>query len=237
MTPATAEHYRAVISGAPGPAPWYLGQVASDLATPEVKLAWEKNPNGEPTELIDGNRRTYALASAYSYVQRISSTRFVVWYRSGPTEVGDMHFQLYEVSSLAPLTDQQVRSARVTKPPFLVAASPLEQHSIQQNQPIGLGATAFPSEFADCPELFVLASNPNTWDNAVLNLWIIDPSHQQIRVTSQDWFSRGPYDFGYQWITRIARSPETGNLVGDGVRIDPFVLNEDGSEFLAWLRP
>ncbi|HEV2645572.1 MAG TPA: hypothetical protein VGU46_04320 [Acidobacteriaceae bacterium] len=237
MTPASIEHYLAVLAGASGPAPWYLQQVASDLSTPEAKFIWKKASNDGLTELVDSNRRPYAIAPMSSYVRRISATRFVVWFKSGSQETGNLHFQLYEVSSLTPLTDEQGRMGRLTKSPFVAAAPPLGQHSIPRNQPVGSGITAFPSEFADCPELFVLVSNGNTWDSVGLNLWISDPSRQQISVTSQDWFTRGPYDFGYQWITRIARSPETGNLVGDGIRINPFVLNEDGTEFLAWLTP
>jgi hypothetical protein len=235
MMPALVEHYREVIARAPGPAPWYLGQIASDLSTPLAKLTWSRDPNGGPTELVDGNRHPYALASIYSYVLKISPTQFVVWYKAGMPEVGEMHFQLYDIASLRPMTDKQATFARLTKTAFAAAATPVAEYSIPRNQPDGPRTTQFPSEFADCPELLVLVSNDNAWDNVGLDLWSIDPPNQQMKVISQDWFTRGPYDFGYQWVTRVARSTETGNLIGDGIRIGASVLNEDGSRFLEWL--
>jgi hypothetical protein len=235
MTPVSIEQYRAVIAGAPGPAPWYLGQPASDLSTPDGKLTWKRDPNAGPTELIDSTRRTYALASIYTYVRRISTTQFVVWYKSGTPQAGQMHFQLYEISSLQPMAQQQACTGRLKQLPFIASTRPISQHSIPRNQAAGSGSTSFPSEFAHCPELFILVSNDNTWDNVELNLWIIQPATQQIRVVSQEWFSPGSYDFGYQWVTRITKDPATRHLIGDGIRIGQFVLSEDGRKFLSWL--
>jgi hypothetical protein len=185
---------------------------------------------------MDGNRRVYALASICSYVRRVSSTQFVVWYKSGtPPEVGKVSFQLYEASSLRPMTEEQTSFARLNRSPFATTATLLAEYSIPRNQPSGFQAVQFPQEFADCPELLVLVSNDNTWDDVGLDLWLIDPLNQQMKVVSQDWFTHGPYDFGYQWVTRVARSPETGNLVGEGIRIGAFLLNQDGSKFLEWV--
>ena len=235
MLPALIEHYREVIAKTPGPAPWYLGQIGSDLSSPVAKLSWERDLNAGPTELIDSNRRIYALASIYSYVRRISPTQFVVWYKSGMPETGKVTFRLYEISSLRPMTDQEASFARLTKTPFASAASLLAEFAIPRKQPVGLQTVEFPLDFTNCPELLVLVSNDSTWDNVGLNLWSITPSKQEMKVISQDWFTHGPYDFGYQWVTRVARSPKTGNLVGDGIRIGAFVLSEDGSRFLEWV--
>ena len=235
MTPDLTEHYNDVIARAPGPAPWYLEQAGSDLSTPPQKLSWERDANAGPTELMDGNRRVYALASIYSYVRRLNSTQFVVWYKSGAPEVGKVTFQLYDALSLRPMTDEQTSVARLTRSPFATAATLLAEYSIPRSQPSGVQAVQFPPQFADCPELLVLVYNDNTWDNVGLDLWSIDPLNQQMKIISQDWFTDGPYDFGYQWITRVARSPITGNLVGDGIRIGAFVLSQDGSSFLEWL--
>jgi hypothetical protein len=144
MTPAVTEHYRDVIARAPGPAPWYLGQVASDLSTPTMKLTWEKGLNVGPTELMDGNRLIYALAAMSCYVREISSTQFVVWYKSGTPGVGEIHFKLYETSSLQPMADEQISFARLKKSPFATAATLLAELSIPQSQSVGLRKVQFP---------------------------------------------------------------------------------------------
>ena len=41
-------------------------------------------------------------------------------------------------------------------------------------------------------------------------------------------FNRGDFDFGYQWITRVARDPKSRHIVGDGIRITPFRLDASG---------
>ena len=41
----------------------------------------------------------------------------------------------------------------------------------------------------------------------------------------QDWFNSANLD-GYQWVTRVARDPQTGRIHGDGIRISPFVLDD-----------
>jgi len=45
-------------------------------------------------------------------------------------------------------------------------------------------------------------------------------------VYPQDWFNHGNFDFGYQWLTRIARDTETGEITGDGIRIELFALDD-----------
>jgi hypothetical protein len=44
----------------------------------------------------------------------------------------------------------------------------------------------------------------------------------------QQWWNKSDADFGYQWISRVARDALSGLIVGDGVRIDPFVLDASG---------
>lgn len=236
MTPATAEQYQSVIANAPGPAPWYLSQPASDLSTPNLQLTWVRDSNPGPSQLTNSNREIYALTSMNTYVRRVSPTQFVVWHKSDKPKSGVIRFLLYDIS-LIPMNEEQLRSARLRQIPFAAATPPLAEHTIPQNQALGSGTTTFPPEFVNCPELFVLVSGGNGRDDVRLNLWIIEPITQTIQVVSQDWFTHGSYDFGYQWITRMARDSESKHIVGDGIRIGRFVLNEDATKFLGWLDP
>jgi hypothetical protein len=42
----------------------------------------------------------------------------------------------------------------------------------------------------------------------------------------QDWFKDGRGDLGHQWLTSVARDPERGRNHGDGIRIEPFSLDD-----------
>ena len=44
----------------------------------------------------------------------------------------------------------------------------------------------------------------------------------------------GDHEFGFQGVTRVAREPG-GRIVGEGIRIDAFVLDESGRRVAGWL--
>ncbi len=48
------------------------------------------------------------------------------------------------------------------------------------------------------------------------------------------WWNEGNFDFGYQWITRVAREPATGNLAGDEIRFEPFIMDPE-RELIGWV--
>lgn len=231
------KRYKKAIAAAPGPAPWYLNQSASDLSSPDRSFHWEKHPKAGPTSLRDSNNNVFALVSTSTYVWRFSKTHFIVWFTDAPTDseqrlLGTVHFQLYAVSQLGPLTGVDLNESKASH--FVASAKPLAEHQLPRNLSAGITSVNFPPPFAQCPEFFVLVSDPG-WDSAKLNLWTISPSAQSIAVVSQDWFNHGSFDFGYQWVTRIARESVSRDIVGDGIRISPFLLTPDAANFIKWL--
>ena len=56
-----------------------------------------------------------------------------------------------------------------------------------------------------------------------------------VEVLPQKWFTLGKSDIGYQWITRAVRDPQSHRIVGDGIRIDAFELDESGTDIARWL--
>lgn len=229
--------YQETIEAAPGPAPWYLNQPASDLSSPGRPLRWERHPKGGPASLKDSNNNVFALVSIYTYVWSFSKTHFIVWFADSPRNpeqllVGKVHFQLYALSQLAPLTSVDGSESEASH--FVASSKPLAEYQLPRNLPADTTSVNFPALFAQCPELFVLVSDPG-WNSAKLNLWTINPSAQSIAVASQDWFTNGSYDFGYQWVTRMAREPVSRDIVGDGIRISSFLLTPDANTFAKWL--
>ena len=49
------------------------------------------------------------------------------------------------------------------------------------------------------------------------------------------WFNNGKYDFSYQWITRVARDPQTQRIFGEGIRLGMFQLDKTGRTVEKWL--
>jgi hypothetical protein len=238
MSPVPDHAFTDAIKRSPGPAPWYLSQPASDLSSPKLGLKWERDPKAGPSLLKDDKGRIYAAVSIYTYVWRISPTQFLVWRVDAPTTDstrGMACIELYDIDKLSPLTNLIDPLAMEAEAKYFVAtAKPRASLQVPRNLPMGDTQLSFPSEFHTCDQFFVLVSDPG-WNTAHVHLWIVDPRTEFVKVVSQTWFAEGPYDFGYQWITRIAREPASGNIVGDGIRIKGFVLNNDGTQFVRWL--
>lgn len=56
-----------------------------------------------------------------------------------------------------------------------------------------------------------------------------------VEVLPQKWYTYKQYEKGRQWIARAVRDPEMHRIVGDGVRIDGFELDETGMNVARWL--
>ena len=233
------EPFLIAVEAAPGPAPWYLGKTANNLASPSLELSWHQDAKAGPTLLKDGSGRIYAAVQIYTYISRLNQTQFLVWKSNRdkadkPTEVV---MELYDLQQLKALSAAfGLFSKKLPDKHFVAASSPVASITIPATLAAGETLLPFPTPFHACAELFILVPEPN-WQNPSLNLWIITPATGRIRVVPQTWFTNGSFDFGYQWVTRITRDPASGNLVGDGIRIGEFLLDPAGKTQLRWLRP
>lgn len=94
-------------------------------------------------------------------------------------------------------------------------------------------AHQFPDTMRSIRELLVLGSvlahGPRNQ-----SIWVVKPPENIVDVLPMDWWNDGDFDYGYEWVTKIARDPVTGNIVGEGVRILPFLLDRSGN-FLGWM--
>jgi len=93
-----------------------------------------------------------------------------------------------------------------------------------------------PAEFSGIDELLVISSfaaaNKHDPGLAILSL---RPGQSTVEVMPQSWYTAAEYRPGYQWVTRVARDPGSGRIVGEGVGIKPFELDESGTKVARWL--
>jgi hypothetical protein len=87
------------------------------------------------------------------------------------------------------------------------------------------------------PHLDALAEpgRENHFDTMHLRLWQLDTDSGLLTIIPQDWFNEGAYDLGYQWVTRVARLPGSGDIVGEGIRLGLFRLDPSGRQLAEWL--
>lgn len=76
-------------------------------------------------------------------------------------------------------------------------------------------------------------------DYPLYTIYSVLPQEQQVVVYPQKWFTSRHLDDGRNQSPRILhvlRNPENGRMMGDGVRIGPFQLKENGCDIDHWLK-
>jgi hypothetical protein len=219
----------------PGPSPWYLCRPGTELDSLRGRLSWKEAGNDSPRAgksvltAIDGT--ALAVLDFYCYVRPMSGHRFVLWHPSfmpnsppGNAAWGQsLRFVVVDTDELRPLADLEAAcqtlsraTARVWTDGGLVAETQVPSGLFP-----GEHYHPFPQEMQELEELLVLAAPAADQ----LALWVVNVRLGQIEVFPQDWFNQGNFDYGYQWVTRVAREPGTGRIVGEGIRISPFALD------------
>ena len=241
------------LADTPGPSPWYLRRPGLALPSARGPLTWRSaGDHGErsgKTLLVAPSGDALLILDFHCYVQPLGPPRFLVWHSEGEgadkrrSEVSAVRFRVLDADALAPIEDVDAALAHMQAAGrrSAIAAGEVASVAVPTSLDDGLNRLAFPEAMHEIDELLVLAHSTaggvesNYDDQMRLQLWIIRPRDGTIDVIPQDWFNRGDYDFGYQWVTRVAREPG-GRIVGEGIRIEAFALDDSGRWISQWLR-
>jgi hypothetical protein len=227
------ESLRQLISQAPGPSPWYYGPqrvFPSDVGL----LGWKQLPR-EGSALVDTQGNYRLILSFYCYAMPISRSCILIWYEAGgPSRplVGIEIF-LLEISDLTPF-EKKIAGARMPRtqgPKAIFSGQPVASVMVPASLKVGLNRFVFPAPFKTLPEILVLGSNASiTGTGMKQSIYCLRPNDGDVEVLPQDWFNLGNFDFGYQWITKVARDPHSGRICGTGIRLKSFILDESGRQ-------
>jgi hypothetical protein len=227
----------------PGPSPWHLRDPAMRIFTPEGEWTWEffDGPTlGGMSRLQSPLGTTVLLVDFYCYVQPLPDARLLVWFEIGrqdPLRNPGVHFTLIDLRALEALNDSAVIAGEMKEMKQQVRFSGGAAIHCEFTTTLdpGTHSISAPFEFHDLAETLVLADygiptrSSNHFDQMYRAIFAFDFEAGRVTVMPQRWFNEGNYDFGYQWIARVQRDPRTGRIVGEGVRIPPFRLDETGT--------
>jgi hypothetical protein len=197
------------------------------------------SPSGDPLLVLD----------FHCYVRPLTPPRFLLWHPEGSpagglrSEATAVRFRVIDADGLVPLPDvaAATRAMRADGESIAFAAGQIASSRVPTSLPDGRTGFAFASAMQELDELLVLVhstaggATSNYADDMRLRLWIVRPVDGTVDVVPQDWFNHGAYDFDYQWVTRVAREPGTGRIVGEGVRLSPFALDDSYRRVAEWL--
>jgi hypothetical protein len=224
-----------LFEGVPGPSPWYLPIGGEVLPGFRWHSPGDRARSSGKTLLV-GSEGPVAVLGFYNYVVRLNDATLLLWRQpevnAGPT--APVVLTLLKPHTLSVLTgDLDALFERMDErgEPLLVAGQPSSRCLIPTSGPGPNATIRFPSEMRQLTELLILcrssiANETPSWQRFDLALLVAHPSRSSVHIYPQDWFNDGTHDYGYQWVTRVARNVKTGHVHGEGIRISPFVLDD-----------
>jgi hypothetical protein len=229
------DNYKKKLKDAPGPSPWYIRAFP-----PKIKgLKWEDAPDDKDcsgiTTLRNSSGDLLALFDFCNYILPLQSGELLIWHQpyqsNSPTN--DINCVIFNPENLLPLDNELVplcKQLRESKTSSLLKCNQKEVFQIPTNvpseEPIHFD---FPCQL-DFKEILILChssgiDNSNNFKNANVGILVAVPKENFYTIFPQVWFNEGGLDYGYQWITRVARGQD-GKVYGEGIRISPFRLDK-----------
>lgn len=224
-----------------GPAPWYWTTFPA-VTSKGRELVWRRNEkaNGRKHSVVlheAGKPETVLLAvDMYSRVFSLPPNMLGIWFEEGqrirafavnPDSLVD--FQLSE--PLPPSVSDHGG--------FTCSGGPLVGITVTMNQGAGEYWIELPMEFAGLTHQMMVGSYERIREASGTAIYEIQKGPAagscRLKVLPLKWFTGDTFDLGYQWITRTARDAKTGKIIGDGIRVTPFILKEDDSTFDRWI--
>ena len=237
-----------VLRAAPGPSPWYLSHPASQLKRLGEPLRWEGSDKQEGrvySTLRGRGGAVYAVAGFGAYVGPLVGDRFLVWWEDDRAKVGEpshsVHLRVYEAAALEATAERTAVAELPGTRGFWTATPPTCAVSLSTSLSDGEHRLPLPSALAAFGPIVAPVKSTadgrrdDGWEQIHQRLWWIDGDRGTLRVLPQDWYNRGPYDFGYQWPTRAAVDPSDGAIVVEGIRLGLAKLDAAGQQVGRWI--
>lgn len=236
----------------PGPSPWYLRAPWRQIESAEGKWAWDFYEGQElsgVSRLISPAGQTVLILDFYCYVQPLTEDRLLVWHEAGrsepePSDNPRIVFTILSLPKLVPISDPDSVALEMRKQKLRIRfdrgePAMFECPTTHYEESFTIDA---PEQYQELGEILVLAdygpadTASNHFDTMRRAIFCCDFSTNRATVLPQDWFNKGSYDFGYQWITRVQRDPRSKKIFGEGIRLGSFRLDRSGTKIGKWVR-
>lgn len=224
-----------------GPSPWAFvnrSTKAGGLAYRFRGTAPDDGKLAGLTSLQDAEGNTLLILDFQCYARILDDGTILLWRETGEKESKRIVFDSFPLSSLQRIADPLAAAAQLRESKLGVAPLPSSQHwEFMPRLDAGVHQLSPPHDWSGFEETLVLAdhADSNGYDKMSRAIFAFDWRTRQVEVLPQDWFNNGNYDFGYQWVTRVARRSD-GSIVGEGIRLGTFELDSTNRNIKMWTR-
>ncbi len=235
----SAEQLAQLIRASTGPSPWYWETFPPVIGASGKSYTWRFHPQGSDLaylvtlHLPDEPDKPRLALNTYCRPFIINGDTFGVWCPEGR----NLRFVAFDPDSLKAFDFMEIAGWFKNSSERLYAATaPIAEFDIPTTLAEGTHSHQFPGEFDGVKELLAVTALPSTAaDESSAAVFVLYPHAGLVEVLPQRWFTPRQYKLGQQWISRVARNPETHRIVGECVRVGLFELADDGRQIRNWI--
>ena len=239
MSTIDSSRLREELAATIGPAPWYWKTFPAFRSASGQRFVWTHHGEKGPLEYLvslgleqEPEKPRLAL-NTYARPFLVPPAHLGIWCPEGP----NIRITCFDPDQLKAFDFAEIAGwFKQSSERIYAATPPLADIEVLSSLPSGANKIEVPTELQSVEELIVPTSYiARTPDDPVMALYVFYFHAGLVEVLPQRWFTLGKTDVGYQWITRATRDRESHRIFGDGIRVDGFLLQEDGMELERWL--
>jgi hypothetical protein len=157
-----------------------------------------------------------------------------IWY---PTHTG-VCIECFDPEELEIFNIEKIPTYdKSVKIPYFALGTSIAQFSLSKTMPQGKHHFEIPDFFHTLDELLIVGEyQTRVRNDPRYAIYIVSPKDKVVTVLPQKWFSWHTFTKGDQWISRVIRDFSSGSLFGNGLHLDFFELNEEGTDIKRWIR-
>jgi hypothetical protein len=224
-----------------GPSPWAWKDRAQVMGGSKYRFRDLEATDGLSgiTKILNDKDETLLLLDFQCYARFLDDATCLLWWDTDSKDNKSLEFRCFSFENLSeiaePLTaakKMRERKEKVSGLPSNIIAMSVPCFLSEGKHPI-----TPPQDYRQFEETLALAEyhpGANGFNQSFRAIFVFDWVKGEVQVIPQEWFNHGAYDLGYQWIARVARM-SNGVIVGEGVRLGSFELDETGRQVKTWL--
>jgi hypothetical protein len=234
-----AARARTILSATVGPVPWYWQTFPTFQSPSGQRFVWTHHGTEGPVAhlvtlgLVQETAMARLALNTYCRPFLLAPRFLGIWCPEGrnirlvcfdPDEL--KAFDVAEVAGWFKQSSERIYSA----------TAPIAEFDLPLSLTAGTHKIEIPSDFSAIDELIVPTSyKPMTQDDPAFALFVFYLQAGLVEVLPQKWFTGAQYQVGQQWITRVARDPESHRILGECFGVGTFLLEEDGCRLSEWV--
>ena len=224
-----------VLRAAIGPSPWafynHSVKINNDIFLFKDLFPGDKSYSGL-IALYNSKNEILLVQDFYNYARILDDGTTLLW-----RAAGDISFDCCNITNLCPINNPKEIAQTMREKKISISPIPnSENWTIFPYLQIGVRHRINNNyKWERFEETLVLANYEISTDQKKMSraILVFNWIDREVEVFPQEWFNNGNYDFGYQWITRVARRSD-GKIVGDGIRLGSFELDNTNRNIEKW---